>query len=84
MNFVNHLDGVEVIHTRINAHLVQNGNTGGLGLIIKLPDGIRDVTRRHDVCTTLDSSLNDSGMISVWNERNDNVVSRDMFGEIIR
>lgn len=78
MHLVDRLDGVDVVDTRIEADLVHDDNACLLDLLFELADAGADVACRDDVRLTLDRCLDDIDVVSVRNERDDEVVLRDL------
>lgn len=78
MHLVDRLDGVDVVDTRVEADLVHDDNACLLDLLFELADAGADVACRDDVRLTLDRCLDDIDVVSVRNERDDEVVLRDL------
>ena len=54
--------------------LVQNGDTGILGLLFKLEHSWRDITRGDDVLLLSDRGLDDGSMEGVWNQADNKIM----------
>jgi len=79
MNFVDGLDGVQMINARIKANLVEYDYTSSLCLGIKLSHSRVDVAGGDDVRLALDSCTDNGGMIRVGDEGNHKVVFSNCF-----
>ena len=75
VDFIDGLNGVEMINTGVKTDLVQDNNTGSLDLSVELPHGWGDVAGGDDVGFALDRRLDDLSMVCVGNERDDEIVS---------
>lgn len=82
VNLADGLDGIEMIHARVDADFVQDGDTGLLGGTIELMHGGRDIASCHDIGLPLDGRADDVGMIDERDEGDDDVVVRDLAVEI--
>lgn len=58
-------------------NLVQDCDTGSLGLLVKLLHSRRDVRSSDDILLSLDSGLDDGNVVCVWNQRDGDVVLSD-------
>lgn len=74
MDLVDGLDSVEMVDTRIETNLIHDNNPCLLDFSFQLPDGRADVAGGHNVGLALDGSFDDIDVVSVWNERDDEVV----------
>ena len=79
MDFVDELDGVEIIDARVQADLVHDGNAGFFDLFFEGEHCGRDVARRDDVGLGADCGFDDGGMVDVGDEGDDDVG----FGELL-
>ena len=77
MNLGNCLDSIQVIDTGIKTNLVHDDNSGLLCLFVKFAHSRRDLGRRNNMCLALDSGFDDSRVISVRNERDDQFICGD-------
>lgn len=74
---VDEVDGVEVVDAGVEANLVHDGDSGGLGLGVELQHGRRDVRCGDDVLFGLDGGLDDDGVEGVGDQRDGQVVGGD-------
>lgn len=74
MNLANGLDSIKVVHTRINANLVQDGNASILGRSVKLSHRRRHITCSDDMSLALDCRPDNVCVIDERNERDYKVV----------
>lgn len=66
MDFINCLNRVQMINTRIQPDLVHNHDARLLRLLVKLPHSRRDIAGGNNVCLSLDGGLNDGCVVRVW------------------
>lgn len=74
MDFLNRLNSVKVIDTRVQADLIHDNYSSFLCLGIQLAHGGGNVARSDNMGLSLDSGLDDSGVISVRDERDHQVM----------
>lgn len=74
MDFLNRLDSVKVINTRVQADLIHDNDSSFLCLSIQLAHGGGNVARGNNMGLSLDSGLDDSSVISVRDERDHQVM----------
>ena len=84
MNLVDGLDSVQVVDTRVQADLVEDGDAGILGLLVESHHGLGDVGCGDNMLLDLDGGLDDDGVEGVGNEGDDQVVLGDLLLERIR
>lgn len=77
VNTVDHVDGVEVVDSGVETDLVEDSDTGVNSLLVESLHSVRNVRSRDDVLLELDGRLDDVGVLSVRNERDDKVVLLD-------
>jgi hypothetical protein len=65
--------GGEMVDTRVNTNLVHDGDTGLLCLCIKLHHRGRDVRGCDDILLLADSRLDDSSVVCVGNQADDDI-----------
>jgi hypothetical protein len=65
MDLVDLLDGIEVVHARIDADFVQHSDSSILSILVTLANGIRNIASRHHIGATLDSTLDDCSVVNV-------------------
>lgn len=77
VNFVNGLDSVKVIDTRVQTDFVKDNDSGLLGFGLKLKHGRAGVRSGDDVLLVSDGRLDNMGVIDIGNQRDDEVVLSD-------
>lgn len=77
VDLLNGLYGVQVVDTRVKANLVHDNDTSILGSLVKLTYGWRDVASSDDVGLTLDSGLDNSSVVGIRDQRDDEVMGSD-------
>lgn len=77
MHLLDGLDGVEVVDSWVQTDLVHDCDAGVLCSLIQLKHGWRDIGSGDNVLLLADGRLDNSGMESVWDEGNDQVVFAD-------
>lgn len=78
VNLVYRLYGVQVIHARIDAHLVQHDDAGFLDVGLELFHGRGHVAGGDDVRLASDGGLDDGRVVRKRDERYDEVVGRNL------
>jgi hypothetical protein len=78
VDFIDRLDGVEVIDTRVKADFVHNNDTGFTSSSIEFTHRRRHITRRDNVSLALDSGFDDGGVVGVRNEGNNKIMSGNL------
>lgn len=84
MNLVDGLHSVKVINTRIETDLVHHDDPSRLSLGIKLPHGGGYITSSDDVGLPFNGRLDDRCVMSIRNERNDEIVCGDLSIQVWR
>jgi len=74
VNLLNGLDSVEVVDSGVHANLVHDRDTGILGRLIKLHHGRGDVAGGNDILLLADGRLDDSSVVGVGNQADDEVI----------
>jgi hypothetical protein len=74
MNFLNHLDSVKMVDSRVQSNLIHHHDTSFLDFWFKGLDGVGDVRCSHYVTFMFDGALDDGYVVGVWNEGDDEVV----------
>jgi hypothetical protein len=59
---------------RVETNLVHDGDTRGLGLLVQLEHGRRDVARRDNILLVADGRLDDGGVEGVGDQADDKIV----------
>jgi hypothetical protein len=77
VNSVNHVNSVKVVDSGVETDLVENSDTGLNSFLLKGLHGVRNIGSSDDVLLELDSGLDDVGVLSVGDERDDEVVFLD-------
>lgn len=68
MDFINHLDGVEVVDAGVETNLVEDSDAGVDSLLVELLHCGGDVGSRDDMLLRLDGGFDDLGVVSVGDQ----------------
>lgn len=82
VNLADSLNGVQMVDTRVKANLVHDDDPSLLRLFVELPDSRRNVAGGHDIGLALDGGLDDSGVVGIGNERDDEIVGSNFALEV--
>lgn len=81
MDFVNRLDGVQVVNTGVQANLVEHNDACIFGSLIELPHGGADIAGGDDMGLALDSGLDHLCVVGVRNQGDNEIVVGDGLAE---
>lgn len=68
MNFINRLDGVQVINPRIHTNFVNNDNPSSLGLLLEGFNRWGHVACGNDIDSLVNRHSDDISMVHVWDQ----------------
>src|ERR1700722_5157699 len=74
VDFAYSFDGIQVIDTGSEPNLVHHDYASCLGFSVQLVHLERDVAGGNNVRIAPDCRFDDSGVMCIWNERNDDIV----------
>ena len=77
VDLINDLDSIQVVNTGIKTNLIHHDDTSRFCLRIQLLHSRGDVAGSDYMRLALDCSLNDSGVIDVRNQGNDDIIGCD-------